>query len=567
MSTVISRFFRCYTIYCILFLLYLATFIFTGFFFHLYINHWTLVSAFASYVTIGFCCLLYRRANKERLAFLFAAAIITPLLFWGLAAAFGHTYDTGYDGQDYHESAIIELSNGWNPIYQKTQPIKLTNKIDEPVDSGYGKIIWSIEASIYQLTHTIDSAAAINLIVGLLAFSLFYQMLKQFLVGKLWPVMITFLTLVTPLFIEQIFTFREDSISYEFLIIGIASLILLVMNNTKLVYYLCLLTAFIFLAGIKDSNLFIFLPLFIVSFYLIIKNKLYRLQPFWITAVLGLITGFVLLFNPYMTNILRYHALDYPFNQKTFADSIEQDSVPLNLRNDNRLSLFYYGIFSAAANQNTQSPAGDAHLKIPFTVSNDELIIEASVAAKNVGGYGVYFSGAFVISIFAYLYLAARKKSKANMKVFGYLSLTLLLIVFSCLLSPAPNYTRYGSQLFLFPIAVVIALLVTKRSKSETIIATALIVVLFMNVLSDLPIALGLRGIEFSTINTQLSALQDSHKTYLVYADAFYSNYVRLKEHGVKIIVSPKPINCAQPIILDYSFGQHALASTELCQI
>lgn len=563
------RFVQSYTAYSVVFLLYLAFFIFTGFFCHIYINHWTLITAFVSYISMCAVYLWFKQVDKKTWSCLIAGAIITPLIFLGLAAAFGHTYDTGYDGQDYHESAVIELSNKWNPIYEKSQPIKLTNPIDEPVDSGYGKIIWAIDSSIYLLTHNIDSATAINLIVGLLAFSLFYQTLGTLGIDLYLAAIIAFLTIVTTLYVEQIFTFREDSLSYEVLIIGLSSLVLLLKNSQKPLYYLCLLTSLVLLAGTKDSNLFIFLPLSILFLYVVFSKKLYETRSFRLMVVLGFIVGFVTLFNPYITNITRYHSVDYPFNQKSFSDPVKDDGVPLNLRHDGRLQLLYYGIFSSADDGNSQVASSDAHVKFPFTSNVDELVAEASVAAKLVGGYGVFFSGTLTLSIFVYLYLAIRKKSKAEAEIFNYLSLALVLIVLSCLLSPLPNYARYGDQFCLFPISIVVALLLIAKNRwrIEKMLALVLIVTMVGNIIPDISVAYVLRGFEFSTISSQLSSLEHSDKTYLVYAGAFYSSYARLKAAKVKIVISPKPINCVKPITLAYSSGAHAPASTELCKV
>jgi len=564
-SKVLSKFVQSYTIYALIFLLYVAVFIFTGFFFHIYINHWSLVAAFASYSAIGVVYLSVRHADKEKLLLFLAGVIVTPLIFWGLATVFGNTYDTSYDGQDYHQSAVIELSNGWNPIYEKSLPIKLTNRIDKPLDSGYGKIIWSIDSSIYKLTHNIDSATVINLIIGLLSFSFFYRALKSLGLDTYPSIITTFLTVVTTLYVEQVFTFREDALSYEFVIIGIASLVLLLKNSSKLPYFLCLLTTFVFLAGTKDSNLFIFLPLLVMSAYMVIERKWYRLNSFKLTVGLGLIIGFITLFSPYITNIIRYHAIDYPYNQASFSDPVMNVNVPLNLSKDGRLKLFFYGVFSSAEIGNEQDPASNnAHLKAPFTFTANELVTEASAPAKYVGGYGVLFSGIFILSIASYLYLALRRKSKTEKMIFAWLSVVLGLIIISCLSSPVPNYARYGSQLDLFPISIAVALLLIagKKWKLERIFGVLIIVLLSVNITLDILTASLLNVQEFNSINAQLSSLKNSNETYLVHANIFYSNYIQIESHGVKSVISQEPIKCNRMIILADSAD-----STELCKL
>ena len=562
-----SKYFRYYSIYTVLFFLYLASFIFVGFFLHIYINSWTLITAFVSYGIILLIFFAFQRVRIKQLVLIFLSLIITSLVFWGLATVFGHTYDTSYDGQDYHQSAVIELSDKWNPIYQKAMPIKLTNKIDGPVVSGYGKIIWAIDSSIYKLTHNIDSATVINLIVGMLAFSFVFFALRSLKIDIFLSSVTSFLIVVTTIFVEQIFTLREDSISYGFFLIGVSSAICILVNQKKLLYFWCLVTSLIFLAGTKYSNLFIFIPLLVLSLYVVINENIYKLKAFKVSLVLGIIISFICLFNPYITNIFRYHAIDYPFNQKIFANSLKIDNIPSNIRNDGKIKLLYYGIFSSPVISDPQSLV-KAHIKAPFTLSYDQLLIEAMSASKTVGGYGVFFGGIFILSLVGYLFLFIKRKSQEEKKIFWILSLALISIITTCLLSPVPNYARYGSQLFLFPISIVLAFLVIADNKwtRERIFAVLLIILMFLNIILDTEFAAAIDTQNFQKINSQLTSLKDSNKAYLVYSGSFYSVYAKLKLHGINYLISQKPINCNNIIVLDDSGGSPT-TPTDLCRL
>jgi hypothetical protein len=233
------------------------------------------------------------------------------------------------------------------------------------------------------------------------------------------------------------------------------------------------------------------------------------------------------------------------------------------------LKLFYYGIFSRAQSGSAQDSSSNAHLKIPFTGSVEEFLDEANSATKLVGGYGVYFSGIFILSVGAYLYLAIRKKTKVELGVFHDLSLILLLILISCLLGPVPNYARYEGQLDLFPIAIIVSLLILSRNswKADKIIALALIVLLSLNIVPDIILASRIDAKSFNILNSQLTSLQRSDKTYLVHVGAFYSDIVRLKSHGIKIVVSQKPLACSNMIFLDGYFVGNKVSGTELCEL
>jgi hypothetical protein len=550
--------FRTYAVFSVLFLLYLATLIFTGFLLHINVNRFTLITAYSTYVAITACYLLIRHSSKAKLKLFLLGTVLTPLVFWGLTTAFGHTYDTSYDGQDYQLSAVIELANGWNPIYQQSLPIQLTNGTDGPVVHGYAKIVWSVEASIYKLTNNIDSVSVVNPILALLAFVFCITTLIDFGIDVRLSAVVSLLTIVNTIVIEQIFTAREDAIGYEFLIIAACSLISLIKTKNNYSSYLCLLTALIFLAGIKYNELFVLLPLALLTIYIVFRKKLYKTRPFKIALYAGIVIGVLTLFNPYITNVTRYNSIDYPYNLKSFSSLVSSSNVPTSLRGKDRLELFYYGIFSEA-----QTGVGHAHLKLPFSLTPLEMRIEAMPSAKLVGGYGVLFSGILIVSIGTYAYMGIRRKSKAERVIFSWLSVALGLIIVSCLLSPTPNYSRFNGQLELFPIVIIIALLcwsVNKELKVEKAVALILIFLVSFNIYIDAVVATSVNETEFASINTQLISLKKSDGSYLVYSD-FYSNYVRLEKHGIKIAIMKSPVKCNNTIILVDSYD-----STELCK-
>jgi len=559
----LSSFVRYYSLFLVLFLLFLAVFIFSGFFLHISVNRWTLVAAFITYVLTWAIYTATHKMAREKLLNFAACAALTPLFFWGGTALFSHTYDTSFDGQFYHETAVIALANRWNPVYDGALPIHTPLSGTAALDEGSPKIIWSIDAGIYQLTHSIDSATIINLFIGLIALVFAWDGLRTIGLGSKWALGLSLLTVFNTLFIQQLFSFMEDSVSYDFLIIGMASIIFLLKGRNKFVYLLCLATSFIFLAGTKYSNLYIFLALGCVAAYVVIAQKIYTSKIFQLISVAGLICALITLSNPYITNITRYHAIDYPYNEKVFASSLRTTSVPANVRTGSKLKLFYYGVFSSADISPDQDPASYARLKVPFTFTHSDLVTQADATSKLVGGYGVLFSGIFIISIIGYCYLIVIKKSKHEMIVFKWLSAALGLILLSCLLSPIPNYARYNSQLDLMPIAITVALLIIRpRSRGVgKILAGIIVLCLLFNVyLAAVPAAL-LRQTDFDAINSQLTSLKQSNQTYVVHAATFYPTYLKLESYGVKIQVSPSPVTCKQPTVLHFS------DSTELCPL
>ncbi len=103
--------------------------------------------------------------------------IILPVLFLIGSFLLAHTYDFTFDGENYHQTAVISLTNGWNPIRDAQLVIPapvglygISGEFSKPYVAGYPKALWLIQSSIYTLTGHINSAVVTNLIVGLLAF-------------------------------------------------------------------------------------------------------------------------------------------------------------------------------------------------------------------------------------------------------------------------------------------------------------------------------------------------------------------------------------------------------------
>lgn len=506
-----------------------------------------------------------RRQSKLLCCGLLAASVITVLFFWILTGLFSHTYDVSYDGEQYQQTAVIALSRQWNPIYESQLPIHGEGEFSRQLVLGSPKIIWAAEASIYQLSHNINSASSFNLIVMLIAAAFIYRALRSIGIGTEPAMVLSLLTVITQLFLEQVFSFRQDAESYEFLLIGIASLIISIRERIKFPYFLSAATVIIFLAGSKFTNLFVFIPFLILLLYLTVKYNWYRLRSLKLSLGVAIIVGGITLASPYITNFVRYHALDFPYNQKNMAQFAKIADTPSNIRHDNRFELFFYGIFSWANLGNSQAGSNAANLKIPLALSSQEIFSDASPSSKVVGGYGAFFSGAMLLSLVSYAILAIKQKTKEDKVVFKWLSLALALIVFASILSPVPNYARFNGQLALFPIAVTVAFIL-KKANSENIINKFMPIILIGLISLNLLITLaGVTAFEsnvFNRLNTQLGSLRTSKSIYKVYASTFYSNYTMLRQAKVNIMVSAYPFNCKKVTYLNYSRD-----TTQLCKL
>lgn len=552
-----------YPVYLILFIAYLTLIIFSGFLLHISINHWTLLISFITYNI--FLLTYFILKCKASLFQIVSSIFITILLFLSFSSLFAHTYDLSYDGQQYQQTAVIALSHNWNPIYQTKLPIHGEGKFSQSIILGSPKIIWSIDASIYKLTNNINSATSLNIIIMFLAFILCFLALRSLRLDSIPSLILSFLATTTQLFMEQIFSFRQDALSYELLLVGIASLIIALKQKNKLPYFLIIISTLIFLAGSKFTNLFIFIPLTILIFIFAYKYKWYELKIFWLSGIILFLSSLIALANPYITNMIHYHAIDYPYNQTTMIKYSTAEDTTANIKNDNRFELLFYGIFSWSNLGNAQSVANNAQLKVPFALSPTEMLNIGNPTAKLVGGYGVFFSGLFILSLLIYLYLFFQKKDNQDQIIFNWLSLCIGLMFFSVLIDPVPNYARFNGQLELLPVVISVALIIKQKHKKimiEYMATVLLIVIMTTNLILTFSSTWAFNETAFKNLDSQLSFLKNSHQSYQVYANTFFSNYTLLQQSGVNIQISSKPLKCNKVITLMYTNN-----GTTLCKI
>ncbi len=545
-----------------LFIVFLALFIFLSFWLHVSVNSWTLVVAFLSYVLALTITIIIKYPAKSHLLVLALFAVATPLIFLGGTNLFGRTYDTNYDGLYYHEPAIMALADNWNPIYHPTFPLRTPQIGSRQLAEGNPKVLWAIDASIYKVANNIDSATLINLIFAFIAFVFVSASLLSLGIKQKLAVSIALCAVLTPLFLAQIFSTMEDSFGYDCLLIALASIIQINKKKHISLYVGCLFGAGLLLAGSKFSNLYFALFLVGLGIYSFWRLKLYYAKYLYVMVAGLLLAALLLLFNPLVTNVTQFHAITFPYNESGFTRSFRETGVPANIRHDSKLELFFYGIFSSSEISNSSAPYAYARLKAPLTFSLRELLIESQSTAKLVGGYGVLYSGIFIISIAGYLYLILRSKKRSTAIRMWWVHLGVVAIILDAFVWPIPNYARYNSQLYLLPVVIMVALsLIKKKNIYDRTLLVALIALVLTNFYFDMIPSFAIKESAFQRIDSQLSSLEASHKTYDVYSSTFYPAYTELTVHHVHMIVVNHPLQCKQAKYLIFAAG------TQLCPV
>lgn len=523
----------------IFFLLFFGVASFLVFAFHGTIQLLTLPGIFFSYCVIAGLG-IWRTSTDKRHEFV---ALSIFILGVALIACFGflvfqHTYDTSYDGQSYHQSAVISLLNGWNPLHDRSLPQPILQ--GDIYVQGYPKLYWELYAASAKTTGNLQMATALNLIPILIAaIAVTYFLRRTLKLSPLWTVCITSLSVLSIYAIQQLFTFMEDGTSYEFGLAAIALLgsILLTKKPAPWRLITSFLGLLIILMGVKDNNAPFVILLGAIYLINIIRSKQIQQKQTLLTLLRGAICGAFVLWVPFGTNIIREHSVIYPMNISSASSNLRYDNIPPNIRKDGAPMQLFYGIFSTAQPSSAgdvKSPANVAKLKVPFTFTATELRSLADFLGRT-GSAGVLFGGSLIIALLLFIQLFIKANGKYDERVLGYGALIIGAIIVLGLVNPVPNKLRYAPFITLIPlIVVVLSLLQKKQSLGVAIGRLVLTVIVGTNLLLAAWGIVQVRSSEFATISQQTSYLKTVHQPLGLVSKQLSSVQYRLNQAGIE---------------------------------
>lgn len=311
-------------------------------------------------------------------------------------------YDISYDGQAYHQEAIVQFSRGWNPVYMVLQNEATANL--ERWLNHYPKGIWIFSATLYDLTGEIETGKVLSVFAIFLAFICSLWVLLSFEKISLFvKLFISLLLAINPVAIYQSLSYYLDGILVSFLLCLVFVAVKLVITKDKrLLWPFSFLL--VILANVKLSSVvfaYTFVGAFI--FYLWITDKHFQALRVLKYTTLAFVVGVLFVgFNPYITNLsMKGHPL-YPAMGKNAYDYVPTNTPenywsmvsPMRLV----MSIFSYSSHARGANQYGQ-------LKMPFSIGEKELSAFRETNTK-IGGFGPLFSGVIFLTLIATVAIA-----------------------------------------------------------------------------------------------------------------------------------------------------------------
>lgn len=382
-----------------------------------------------------------------------SVSLLISNLFW----------DMSWDGQWYHQSAIYNLVEGWNPL---SEPIKKFNKSNDLSINHFPKGSWYMAASIYSTFGLFEAGKALNFMVLIAAGLFLYIVARKFTFSKRNSLFTSILIILNPVVWSEIVTYLVDGLLFLYLSIYIAALFSLIRKHDFL-HLLIGIMAIIGLLNVKFTGI-VFLVIFSAFgfIYILLKQKTLIIKYIGLHAAAIALGLFVFGFNPYVTNLKErgnplYPILgskDYPSQLEQGKDGNEKHETPLNMRGKSLPFRFFYAHFGKPGNA-PYDKQDHAELGIPF-ISSISSWKAYRFHETRVAGFGPFFSGILILSLIYLLYLCRYNKDK-----WLFVLLIYGAIIASLFVSKHFWWARFAPQIWLIPIIPILIGLYYSKDK------------------------------------------------------------------------------------------------------
>ena len=469
----------------------------------------------------------FKQDTWQKFAQLCVCAVLLFVSFMYISGLF---YDISYDGQVYHQEAVNQLVQGWNPVQDYLTKDRSHSAV---LLNHYARGPWLYAATLYTVTGQIEQSKVFNFLLIIISFLLALSALKSWQgLSTRQSIVFSLLLALNPISIYQAFSFYIDGQLASLLLCLVALSCQLVTQQDKVV--LCsFMMSIVLTINIKFTGVvYVVACIGLVVGWLWLLKKKHLYGNVIKSSIIGLFIGICLVgYNPYVTNTIYYGHPFYPlYGGGTQTMDIMTSNSPQGFMQMNPMEKLYVSIFSSSANQfYSEGPT----LKIPFTLRLSELQPFVYGADIRIGGFGPWFSGILVITLLL-LVLMLIFRTKGNMYGLGLF----VSIMLSVLINPEAWWARYVPQFWLAP-TVIAAVASMDAKRLIRYLGVVLASTLFINIgLISYPYILG-NYYCTQDLNRQLQVMAEQGKPIKVYFGDLNSNQVRFARWSIDYVDAP----------------------------
>ncbi len=481
------------------------------------------------------------------------ALVSAVVIVAGAIGAAGSIHDTTWDGNWYHQPAVMALANGWNPLAgppsgeaaRAGMLVKYSAKTDALTSTAavthYAKGAWYLAAALIRAGARFEQSKAFNLVfvvaAALTAFAAVHTLAR-------WTApraaLAAALVALNPVATCQAFTFYVDGQLGSLLAVLVAAGALAARAPDPIAV-VAFGTAVALVVNVKFSGV-AYAPVLVVAvccLALRLRGPRPAAAMASVAAVAFAVGALAIGWNPYVTNTLaKGHPL-YPIAGPHAIDVLSLN-LPRGFRAMNRFERLAVSVFSVSANGIPGELS--ARPKIPFTAARWNFGIFGAPDVR-LGGFGPLFSGALVVAAILALASLASAPRAATPWVFAALSLLI-----STLVVTEGWWARFAPQLWLVPFVLGLAPVVGKPRLTSSL-GGLLLAVLAANAVLVLVFHLQHKVTLEKAVRAELRALSAEPSGIDVRIQYFEGVRFRLDEAGVRFRVV-ETLSCQRPQII-----------------
>jgi len=432
-------------------------------------------------------------------------------------------YDFSWDGQWYHQTAIILIARDWNPLSDPMRSFAGSQLHSQLWLRHYAKGPWYAAAAIFATTGRIELGKCIQWLILMAAF---LGTLAACLGGGLRRSRafgIAAVVAINPVAVCELTTFLVDGVMASSLVLTVVAAIS-ALRQPRPAVIAAGVAASIVCINSKFTGL-IYLCFLFAALALWCLFKARRSLPRLALMATGtLVIGACLWgYNPYVTNTLYRHQPFYPIlgsaNYPSLAEQgnelNERWETPKNMVGRNLAVRFAYSIFGRPGNQPYRE-GKNASLMWPFAARPHDLYTY-TFQDPRVAALGPLFSGCFLLSVALGVGLLFKVDASSR----WMLLLASATIVASLFISKVCWWPRYGPQLWLLPIIPLALAFREGASRLQVRLTWGLLALLLLNAGIVAAVRLNWETRASLTLRHELRDLRNSGQEYELSAGYF----------------------------------------------
>lgn len=374
-------------------------------------------------------------------ALLLAASLYAGTLF----------VDASGDGQWYHQEAIIRLAGTWNPLREVPVSPMEANRTAMVWIESYPHALWQIQAATYHVTVDLEAGKSWNVALALASLLLSAAALLRLSLSRWQALLLALAAAVNPVVSYQLFTYYNDGAVFSALLCLAALSALTVLDSGKALWT-AWIGVFSFLGNIKFTGLIYGCFLATLLAWLMWRRRKTLAAILGVAKPVAAAVAVTLLLSgmsPYVTNTLRHGHPLYPYvGTKSVLETAEFHPT---LMRAGGIAGLYYSIFSEPMWTPPQVPI---HPKKLFRLTVSQVPPYRHWPDTSVGGYGIFFAEALLVTSLAFAVLAAVSMYRRRWSGLDVVLAVVLVLVLSIVLKPISWHARYNAQFVLVPVAM-----------------------------------------------------------------------------------------------------------------